>query len=526
MTDFLLPPDLPLGRATIYLDANTSAFSSPTVGSTRSIERLGDRLRFNFDFTVKNDLASTAMQRGRMQAFLARLRGQAGRVVMPVPGYGLARGSFPDGELLLNNTFSGGTASWTPAAATLTVSNRTGLIASNGTFASVPKISQTVAGLIQYVPYVGRAFVVPGPGAQGAAGVALTTASGVNDYSTLMGLRTAMEVSNVTTGTVQVVGNSVASGFVLGAGVFVPYTSLQRCALVDNGLNLLLFSDQIDNAAWTKSASSITPNAFAAPDGTTTADGLVDTAVNTNHYVSQSATVPAAVADFTVSAVIEFSAKSWAFLQMATATGTVTGFFNLAGGVVGSISTGSGWTNGRLTIVNKGGNRNRVTMTVRKISADTSIQAAFGAATADLTSTYTGAATTACTLWRLALSQSSMAYDPDQTVGTAITSSPQNGRTVSIKGLPVSTAGLLLAGDWIECNGQLNQVTDSLDSDAVGLGTLQLTRPFRNAPADNAPVIITNPMGKFMVNASSTSWNEQPGSFSDATVEFIEDISF
>jgi len=37
---------------------------------------------------------------------------------------------------------------------------------------------------------------------------------------------------------------------------------------------------------------------------------------------------------------------------------------------------------------------------------------------------------------------------------------------------------------------------------------------------------VNNPMGKFMVNSNSTSWNEQPGALSDATVEFVEDISF
>ena len=52
--------------------------------------------------------------------------------------------------------------------------------------------------------------------------------------------------------------------------------------------NLLTYSDQFDNAAWTKSAVSITANAAIAPDGTMTADKMVaDTSVNI-HFVRES----------------------------------------------------------------------------------------------------------------------------------------------------------------------------------------------------------------------------------------------
>lgn len=42
--------------------------------------------------------------------------------------------------------------------------------------------------------------------------------------------------------------------------------------------NRVTFSEQFDNAAWTKTGGSITANAAAAPDGTTTADQLVENA--------------------------------------------------------------------------------------------------------------------------------------------------------------------------------------------------------------------------------------------------------
>lgn len=44
--------------------------------------------------------------------------------------------------------------------------------------------------------------------------------------------------------------------------------------------NLLTFSEQFDNAAWTKTTTTVTANSFAAPNGTTTADTLTATGAN------------------------------------------------------------------------------------------------------------------------------------------------------------------------------------------------------------------------------------------------------
>lgn len=51
--------------------------------------------------------------------------------------------------------------------------------------------------------------------------------------------------------------------------------------------NFLLWSEQLDNAAWAKSNSSITPDATTAPDGSVTADKLVEASgAATPHFVS------------------------------------------------------------------------------------------------------------------------------------------------------------------------------------------------------------------------------------------------
>lgn len=57
--------------------------------------------------------------------------------------------------------------------------------------------------------------------------------------------------------------------------------------------NGVLWSEQLDNAAWTKIGVSVTPNAITAPDGTLTADKLVESAANSDHAIRQVVNIPA-----------------------------------------------------------------------------------------------------------------------------------------------------------------------------------------------------------------------------------------
>jgi len=55
--------------------------------------------------------------------------------------------------------------------------------------------------------------------------------------------------------------------------------------------NLLTYSEQFDNAAWTKNAATISANSIAAPNGFTTADKLVEDTTNDAHYLDIRPTV-------------------------------------------------------------------------------------------------------------------------------------------------------------------------------------------------------------------------------------------
>lgn len=82
MTDYAWPSDIIPSSSAWRLIANTAAFVSPLSGTTRTLARGGDRWAASLQF---NNL--TADRRARLQAFLARLRGQAHRVVLPDHSY-------------------------------------------------------------------------------------------------------------------------------------------------------------------------------------------------------------------------------------------------------------------------------------------------------------------------------------------------------------------------------------------------------------------------------------------------------
>jgi hypothetical protein len=103
--------------------------------------------------------------------------------------------------------------------------------------------------------------------------------------------------------------------------------------------NLLLRTEEFDNAVWLKFKSSITPNATIAPDGTSTADKLIeDTTANDTHAVANygSQTVTLGVT-YTYSAFVKAAERGF-----VTLTGDVsTGKFGGSAGVQFALTDGS-----------------------------------------------------------------------------------------------------------------------------------------------------------------------------------------
>jgi hypothetical protein len=115
--------------------------------------------------------------------------------------------------------------------------------------------------------------------------------------------------------------------------------------------NLLQYSEQIDNAAWTKARGSVTANATTAPDGTLTADKFVpDTQLNP-HFISQNASNLSIGENYTASIYAKIS--EWNSVAIFRSDSAVGVSFRLdtqvATVVIGSpisysiTSVGNGW---------------------------------------------------------------------------------------------------------------------------------------------------------------------------------------
>lgn len=524
MTDYLFPPNARVSAEQVRVVSNSTAARSIFTGSVRTASRAGARLGFGISVgngSEREDYSNPAA----LQSLIARLDGQAHRLLFADPGYQI-RGDFPASELLTNNVFASGTAGWTQQGVSFSVTDRVARFTRTQFTTSVDVLSQSsaITGLTQYAPYVLRSFDVIGRGSW-TSGVQLGSSIATNDYglgtSSGGGMKTLMVVVPATSAHFGLV-DFQASGGSAGDYYEAPYTSMSRCALVDGAVNLLLRSDEFDNASWIKTAATVTANAGAGADGTTTADALVDTGASTSHFVEQAVTVPSANDDFQLTVALKASAQSFACVELRTATGTANVFVNLSTGALSATAVSVSFSGARAVSRDMGGGLYRVSIVARKITSETSLTARIYSANSASSTVYAGASTAAILMWRATLSASGVAARARQTSTAGVVAESQVGTTLHLKGLPPSTNNLLRIGARVQVGTQMNIVTAPLHSDASGLGFLEVGFRWRASPADNAPVIIHQPFGRFVQTSNETGWDQQPGGLSNYDLQIEE----
>lgn len=124
-----------------------------------------------------------------------------------------------------------------------------------------------------------------------------------------------------------------------------PLTGICKGLLVEPSVTFLdTYSEQFDNAAWMKTRATITPNAAIAPDGTMTADKLVeDTTAANSHGVGVSISSTSSTVFF--GAYLKASERSMAFINAYTgAPSGVQAVFNLTAKSYSSLAPAVGGT--------------------------------------------------------------------------------------------------------------------------------------------------------------------------------------
>jgi len=528
MTDILLPVSIDVASVSFRVMDSVGVSRNPLTGAVRTASRGGDKLGATIEYSPTGGMSATAKQKQRiLRAHVAQIM-RSNRCYLYDPGYS-PQGSFPATELFTNSDLNGVTG-WTVQAGTLSAGDRNLRVTPSASSGSQPGVYQSVS-LTQYVPYAVRSM----------AGLVTSRASnlspfysdgvvGASSASTGMALRRIAFVPP-STGSVNLfpIYNSDAAWDISDA-IDLHFASASRCLIADASPNNLTFSDQIDNAAWTKSgilSTAANSSSQTDPWGTTTAEKITENTSNVQHYVLQSGPTVATVADYC--GVIYARRDTLARDVMVTVGTTGSGHygqctFDLGAGTAGSAVVGGSATNARAYIKALGNSWYACYVVVRLPTAATraDVQANMISGGA---STYTGTTGTLM-LVRGGVSQSSLPFLPGLTTTVGASGTSQSGSRLFVKGGPASVSGSLAMGDWIEVTTslgpQLTMVTASVDFDAAMLGVINVSPAIRGTVADGAAIIVNRPMGRF-IPSQGGEWRNDPGIFTMATaVEFEE----
>jgi hypothetical protein len=156
--------------------------------------------------------------------------------------------------------------------------------------------------------------------------------------------------------------------------------------------NLALYSEQFDNAYWTKSQATITANATTAPDGTLTAEKFIE---GSGSVAPECARTPIATSNsiFTLSVFAKASERNFLIINNNDGTGSFRVWFNLTTGVIGTTDAGV-----TAFIENVGNGWFRCGV-ARQMTTFASATSAFQIGSADGVDTYTGDGTSGIFIW-------------------------------------------------------------------------------------------------------------------------------
>jgi hypothetical protein len=177
--------------------------------------------------------------------------------------------------------------------------------------------------------------------------------------------------------------------------------------------NFMLQSEALDNASWTKSAATISANATTAPDGTATADKLVENSGTSSHSAGQN-TAGTTSSQQTITVYAKPAGRNWLCIQL----GVLLAFFDVQNGAIGTVN--GGLTGATITSMGTLGGGGWYKCVVTCTSMASGVAGLF-TATGNGVSSYTGDGTSGLYLWGAQLENGATATPYLKTTTTTVT---------------------------------------------------------------------------------------------------------
>jgi hypothetical protein len=217
-------------------------------------------------------------------------------------------------------------------------------------------------------------------------------------------------------------GNTVASNVVTEAqGAAIPAATLKGY-LAENAATNLCLQSQTFGTTWSRTEMDLTENDTTAPDGTSTADKLLETTASSSHRTTQNITHTAVATTFSV--FVKGIGRTWIGLYSSDGVNEMGRRFELTGaGTVGQ-QYGALATTGRIEALSNGWYRCWITATMAAGTSSTHIFTAEGDGTS--LPSFVGDVTKGMYVWgaQLELGSNATSYIPTTTAAV-----PRNADT-------------------------------------------------------------------------------------------------
>jgi hypothetical protein len=171
--------------------------------------------------------------------------------------------------------------------------------------------------------------------------IILRVVSRISQYLVYIPLENNLDLvagSGVVTYTRSTIGTYIEDGIVKTAAINTPRFETNGLLMEGASTNQLTYSEQFDTV-WSKTLCSIAPNDITAPDGTTTADKLVEGDQLGEHFVRQVVTV-AADSKITVSVFAKAEGRNYLHIGGYNGSAFPSANFDIVAGVVGPAESG------------------------------------------------------------------------------------------------------------------------------------------------------------------------------------------